>query len=166
MSQSDNKYAKYLVLPEHKIILCYFEGQIQIQDIISINSQLISDPLYTPDCDVLMDFRNCEALVFRIEILEFVNFFKKNIKVKGKVKSGIIINSMNAEFLFNTYKSFINLFNVEAQRFHDLDSCLLWFRPKENDFTEIKEALVSIKPKKPTRPEFLINPCVTFVTPH
>lgn len=148
MSQSENKYAKYLVLPEQKIILCYFEGQIQIQDIIGINIQLISDPLYSPDCDILMDFRNCEALIFRMEILEFVNFFKKNIKVKGKVKSGIIINSINAEFLFNTYKTFIKLFNVEAERFHDLDTCLLWFRPKENDFSVIKEALLSIMPEK------------------
>jgi hypothetical protein len=29
-----------------------------------------------------------------------------------------------------------------------LDTCLLWFRPKENDFTFIKEALLSIMPAK------------------
>jgi hypothetical protein len=117
-------------------------------DIIGINHQFIADPLYSADFDVLMDFRNCEALIFRIEILEYINFFKNTIKLKKKVKSAIIINSMNAEFLFKTYKSFISLFNIETEKFHDLESCLHWLKPKQNEYAQVKENLLNMIPSK------------------
>ncbi|MBP7512445.1 MAG: hypothetical protein KA981_10965 [Bacteroidia bacterium] len=147
MDSSDKKYSSFEIIPNSKIILCYFQGPTLMEDIININQQFISHPSYSPEFDIIMDFRNSNMLVFRIDILEYLGYFKKTVKLKTKVKSAILLNSMNGEFLFKTYKAFISLFNIETEKFYQLEDCLKWINAELNQSKEFHEALSNLTRK-------------------
>jgi hypothetical protein len=51
---------------------------------------------------------------------------------------------MNGEFLFKTYKAFISLFNIETEKFYQLEDCLEWINPELNQSKEFQEALSNL----------------------
>lgn len=61
-------FISYKILPETGLILTNFQYKVQIRDLKGITLKFIEDPLYNPDYNLLMDFRDALAIVFRMEL--------------------------------------------------------------------------------------------------
>lgn len=75
----------YTIIPELKLIITYCNGRVLMEDIIRLNRNFISDQRYDPSFDLLMDFRESIAIVFKFDILDFFDFLKENVTLKTRV---------------------------------------------------------------------------------
>src|SRR5512133_2000675 len=119
-------YTSYTILPGCSVILTNFQGKIQMGDLIELNLKFISDPFYDASFDVIMDFSGSIAICYKMDLLEYIEFFKKTIRLKKRVKVGIVYSSPNQYYLINIYKPIASLLKMDVQDFKELDPCLRW----------------------------------------
>lgn len=138
-------FASYKILKEPNLIICNFQGDISIRDVMEINLRFINDPEFNPLFNVLLDFRNSSAIGFRLDITDYISFFKKNISLKEKVQLGIVYSTPNQEFLLKFYKGFGKLLNLDIESFKQLTPCLEWLGFSDHDAVLLSDNLNSIK---------------------
>lgn len=141
------KYTSYTILPEYRVILCNLQGRVILNDLIELNIKFLSDPLYDSLFNVILDFRDSLTIGYRIDVAEYVNFFRKSVRLKQTVKVGILYNTPNQEFLFTVYKTFGKLIKLEIEIFKELNTCLLWMGFGEADQKTLEDHLLAIKKK-------------------
>lgn len=139
------KYSSFRIIPELNLILCNFQGKIQIKDVIQLNIDFIGDKDYNPSYDVLIDFRNSLAIGYRIDILQYVSFFIKSIHLKKKVHVGVLYSTYNQEFLLKIYKGFGKILQMDIENFQQIDDCLVWMGFSNGNELLINEILNSLK---------------------
>ena len=139
------KFTSHKILTELNLIICNFQGDISIREVMALNLEFINDPKFNPLFNVLLDFRNSSAIGFRLDITDYVTFFKKNISLKEKVQVGIVYSTPNQEFLLKFYKGFGKLLNLDIESFKQIAPCLEWLNFSENDATLVTNTLNSIK---------------------
>lgn len=116
-----------------------------MKDVIQLNLQFITDKIYDPSFDLLMDFRDSTALAFKIDLADFFDFFKKNVVLKKKIRNGILFSTTNQKFLIAFYKPTARLLKIEVEDFTDLKVCLDWMKYSESQQVIVNEALKSLK---------------------
>lgn len=139
------KYTSYKILPEFKLIICNYQGDISVKDVMQLTQTFVGDELFDPEFNVLIDFRKSLAIGFGMDIPDYVNFFKKTVILKGKVMVGILYSTPNQEFLLKIYKGFSRLMNLEIEYFKQVEPCLDWMRFSPNEADLVIQALNSIK---------------------
>jgi hypothetical protein len=139
------KFTSYKILTELNLIICNFQGDISIREVMEINLRFINDPEFNPLFNVLLDFRNSSAIGFRLDITDYVSFFKKNISLKEKVQVGIVYSTPNQEFLLKFYKGFGKFLNLDIENFKQLTPCLEWLGFSDHDAALVSDHLNSIK---------------------
>lgn len=142
-------FNSYVILPELRLIVTNFQGKTQLDDVIQLNLKFIADQAYDSSYDVIMDFRDSLAIGFRMDLMDYVEFFKKSVSLKQKIRLGIMYQTSNQEFLLNIYKPIAKLLKMELEIFRTLDGCLTWMKYADKEQVLIKEALSSIKSKSP-----------------
>lgn len=139
------KYTSYKILPEFKLIICNYQGDISVKDVMQLTQTFVGDELFDPEFNVLIDFRNSLAIGFGLDIADYVKFFKKTVILKGKVMVGILYATPNQEFLLKIYKGFSKILNLEIEYFKQVEPCLEWMRFSPNEADLVIQALNSIK---------------------
>jgi hypothetical protein len=138
-------FTSYRILPDLGLILSNFQGKIKIGDVIQTNLQFISDKEYDSSYDLIMDFSDSIAIAYRMDLMEFVEFFKKSVKLKKRVRIGMIISSPNQNYLLDLYKPIANLLKMDVECFSDIDPCLTWLGYTENEQQIVKSNFQHIK---------------------
>lgn len=139
------KHLSYTILPELKLVICNYQGEISIKEVTQLTLTFIADPSFNPDFNVLLDFRNSAAIGFRVDITDYVDFLRKTISFKRKVKLGIVYSTPNQEFLLKFYKTFGKLLNLDIENFRQLEQYFDWMQFSENERQQITVSLQSIK---------------------
>lgn len=138
-------FTSYRILPDLGLILSNFQGKIKIGDVIQTNLQFISDKEYDSSYDLIMDFSDSIAIAYRMDLMEFVEFFKKSVKLKKRVRIGMIISSPNQNYLLDLYKPIANLLKMDVECFSYIDPCLTWLGYTENEQQIVKSNFQHIK---------------------
>lgn len=80
------KYANYMILPEFRLILECCKGQASVEDAVSMKKTELSDNLYNPDYNIIVDFQEFETFLdstINESTINFYNFLKAlDIKIK------------------------------------------------------------------------------------
>jgi hypothetical protein len=139
------KFTSYKILAELNLIICNFQGDISIREVIDLNLLFMNDPEFDPLFNVMLDFRNSSAIGFRLDITDYVAFLKKNISFKVKVKVGIVYSTPNQEFLLKFYKGFGKFLNLDIEIFKQVSPCLNWLGFSDFNADLISDHLNSIK---------------------
>ena len=137
-------YSSYTILTEQKLILCCFQGEIQMKDFTELHLKFLSDQAYDSSFNLIMDLRNSVVSRYSVDMLEYIKFFRKNIHLTKSIKSGILISTSDLEILFNIFRLFSRLNHIDVNRFHKIDDCLNWMQFSENEKAIIENALESI----------------------
>ena len=138
-------YTSYIILPELKVIITNFQGKIGLNDLIQLNVRFLNDETYDSSFDIIMDFRDSLAIAFGVDIREFMTFFSKSVRLKTRIRSGILIQSPNQKFLYGIYKPIASLFKMDVENFEMIDKCLEWMKYSEDEQIVIKSSLSGIK---------------------
>jgi hypothetical protein len=72
-------------------------------------------------------------------------FFRKSVRLKTRIRSGILIQSPNQKFLYGIYKPIASLFKMDVENFEMIDKCLEWMKYSEDKQIVIKSSLSGIK---------------------
>ena len=146
-----SSYTSYTILPHHRLILANFQGKVHMKDLIQSNLNFIADPNYDPGFDVVLDFSRCIAIGYRLDLMEYIDFFKKTVRLHTTVRVGIIYSSPNTGYLVGIYKPIARLMKMEVEGFRQLGPCLQWMNFGELDQLSIAESLDSIRDTSPGR---------------
>lgn len=131
----------YTIIPELKLIITYCNGRVLMEDIIRLNRNFISDQRYDPSFDLLMDFRESIAIVFKFDILDFFDFLKENVSLKTRVRNGILYSTPNHNFLISIYKPIASLGKIDAENFKDIKLYFDWMKYSEDEQKVINDAI-------------------------
>jgi hypothetical protein len=80
------KYANFMILPEYRLILECCKGNASVEDAINMKKDEITDNLYNPDYNIIIDFRDFEGPLegsFANSISIFADFLKE-LDIKSK----------------------------------------------------------------------------------
>jgi hypothetical protein len=81
------KHANYTILPEFRLILECCKGAAMVKDAIAMKADELADPMYNPDYNIIVDFREFETSLdatTKNSAYNFFNFLTQS-KIKGKV---------------------------------------------------------------------------------
>jgi hypothetical protein len=81
------KCANFMILPEFRLILECCKGKVSVEDAIMMKQDEISDTLYDPNYNIIVDIREFETSIdstISNPILRFYNFLKE-LDIKSKV---------------------------------------------------------------------------------
>ena len=73
------KYANYMILPEFRLILECCKGQASVEDAIYMKKTELSDNLYNPNYNIIVDFQEFETFLdstINESTINFYNFLK------------------------------------------------------------------------------------------
>ena len=140
-------YTSYNIHPALRLILTNFQGTIQISDVTQMTLKFINDKEYDASYDLIMDFRDSIAFGFKLDLMDYIEFFKKSISLKNRIQVGIMYSTPNQKFLLSIYKPIASLLKMDVGDFEKIDSCLQWMGYTENDQLLIKESLEKMKYK-------------------
>lgn len=138
-------FTSYKILTEQKLIICNYQGEITIKDVMLLTQAFVADEAFNSAYHVLIDFRNSSAIGFRVDITDYVNFFKKTVAPKGKVKVGIMYSTPNQEYLLKIYKGFGKLMNLDIENFKLIEPCMEWMHFESQEKELVIKELNSIK---------------------
>jgi len=81
------KYANFMILPEFRLILECCKGKASVEDAIKMKKDELSDKLYDPNYNIIVDFRDFESDIdatISKSISKFF-YFLKGLDIKSKV---------------------------------------------------------------------------------
>jgi hypothetical protein len=74
------KYANYMILPQFSLILECCKGQASVEDAICMKKTELSDNLYNPNYNIIVDFQEFETFLdstINESTINFYNFLKE-----------------------------------------------------------------------------------------
>ena len=81
------RFASYMILPEFRLILECCKGQASVEDAIFMKKTELSDSLYNPNYDIIVDFQEFETFLdstINESVTNFLNFLK-GLDLKSKI---------------------------------------------------------------------------------
>ena len=139
-----NKVCNYTIIPELKLIIEYFAGQIDEDCILAEKTRMINDPLFDQSYNVLDDFRNA-IMDYSIEgtkhIIEWIaknhNFPRQAAHLTSSPDQVV------ATTLFGKLKSTKLLVNLKI--FSTMESAVNWIGLSVDDIPAIEQAIEKLK---------------------
>ena len=140
-----DRFSSYKICKELNLIICNYQGVSTMSDVISLNKQFTTDPDYDPEYDVFTDFSDSKSVAWKIEVGDYVEFFRKSVKLKNKVRVGNLYGTPNQDFLLKVYKGFGKVLNLEIENFYYFDDYIQWIKFDSDQKNQLKGILLSIK---------------------
>jgi hypothetical protein len=111
------KFANYMILPEFRLILECCKGQASVEDAINMKKDELSDTLYNPDYNIIVDFQEFETILDAKTTESILNFFNflKGLDIKSRIaflttEPHQVVISMILKGLSNDFAAF----NIEV----------------------------------------------------
>ena len=86
---------EYIIIPEKKLIIEYYSGQFQVDELIAFKEAICADKNYNPNFNVINDFRDAEFLFEIDEISKYIQFILKTKKSYGHRKATMLTKTPN-----------------------------------------------------------------------
>jgi len=138
-------YIHYKILPELNLILEYYGGKINLNDVINHKSLEIRDIDYNENYHFISDMRDAEFNIISQDFNEYLNFLNKNNKVIGQRKSAILTNTPNQVAITSLFKSKSKHFPVRFEIFSTLEGAFNWVNLSKDLHEAIKETIRNLK---------------------
>ena len=114
------------IFPESGFMAAKFYGKVGLSDVLYFTQTIISLPEYSPEYPLICDFRECKAIGYRIDVPEFLKYYRSKITIPKKKKYGFIYSTLNQKFIFSILKLSGPKLNLEMELFEGLKECLDW----------------------------------------
>jgi hypothetical protein len=127
----EKKYS-ITVIKDIGLIQARFFGKIEAKDMLDYLTDLYSMEDYNPIFPIIYDFRGCIAVGYRMEVIPFVKRLATLRSGLGKKKIGIVVDSLNQEFLVKAFIELATGLNLEIKMFEDPRECSQWILARIN----------------------------------
>lgn len=126
---------KYKILPDKRLVIHLYEGEVSIELIKANAKKLILDKEFQPFYNEITDLRNSE-LVFdhKEDIIDYVKFLKKRRGYLSDRKIAVLTNSPDHVVKSTLYKELGVVLPMKLQVFSTFESVLIYL-----DITDFNE---------------------------
>jgi hypothetical protein len=139
---------KYKIIPELKVAVEYYEGQISLNDIIEFELSEMENSEYRPTLNFVADFRNAELIAAESDVKKFVDFLKKTEGIIDQRKVALVTDTPNQVVLTTLYALYTSDMPVKNKVFSTLDAAMKWLEIKEENYDLIIGNLEELKNTK------------------
>ncbi len=87
------KKGYYKILPDKKLIIEYYSGEIFMDDFIELKKKISQEKDYDPTFFSLLDFRDAAVTVGEQDMRRYLKFVKENSKVYGDRKTAYLTST-------------------------------------------------------------------------
>ena len=126
-------FKNYIIIPELKLMVIYFEGKVLLSDIIKNNQLLMEDPLYNAEFNLYIDFSDCMTIVFGSDFSEYIKFIKATVLLKKPIKAAYIISTPNHQLLFTIWMPISSFMNIDSAVFKERNLALNFMNFNEQE---------------------------------
>jgi len=145
-------YIRYKILPELNLIIEYYGGKINLDDVICHKRLEIKDLEYNGNYHFIADLRDVELNVSIQDITDYLHFVKKNNQVIGQRNSAILTNSPNQVAITTLFKMKGENLPVGYEVFSTLEAAIEWINLSSN-YCDIIEEIIRNMKKKSSQPK-------------
>ena len=131
----------YKILSNHNLIIEYYSGDIDFVSFMNFKKKLISEPLFTPNLNVLIHFKNATFKMTDEEINKYIHFSETDIKVIGKRKIALITETPNQVVVTTLFKMIQRIKSKSVEIFSTKESALRWLNIKGFSTIEVTTIL-------------------------
>jgi hypothetical protein len=139
------KILRYKVIPECKLIVEYFEGQIGLNELIDFQLRQMEDKSCNPGYNDLTDLRNSEFIVQKNDVKKYADFVKQTEIKQGNRKVAIITENPGQTAITMLYSSYTKQLPLNNKVFSTLEAALKWIGIPGNDFLKVENILDKLK---------------------
>jgi len=138
-------YICYKIIPEKKLVLEYFCGNLSWKDLMENKKILALDKNYDPTFNIIDDVRDAYIVFEEDGISEFVKLINENINLKGERKTAILTDTpnqlVNSELLNSRDKDVL----FKLKTVSTLEAATKWVNTSPSDFNFIENSLAELK---------------------
>ena len=139
------KFGSYKILTEERLIVEYHSGEINVDDFILSREIVSSDSAYSPDYDLIFDFRDVDMIVSPQDIVKFVDFFRNFSPILGTRKSAYLTSRPNEVVITTLFSRGIGNLPIVSKTFSTLGGVVDWMDNKEINPGILLEILTELK---------------------
>ena len=135
----------YQIIPENKIVLECFCGDLLWKDLINNKKKLLLEKEYDPTFNIIDDVRNAFVTYDEDDIKEFVELISDNKKLYGKRKSVILTKTPNQIINSIMLDSLKKSLPINFKSVSTLQEALKWVEISHKDYQFIEDSLDKLK---------------------
>jgi hypothetical protein len=140
------KFANYMILPEFRLILECCKGQTSVEDAIYMKKTELSDNLYNPNYNIIVDFQEFETFLDSTIMESTTNFynFLKGLDINSKIAflttepHQVVISLILKEL--NT-----NLGTIKIEVFSTVEAAIRFLGFPIENFDQINNKIIELK---------------------
>ena len=140
-----NKIGAYIIITEKRLIIIYFSGEIDIDDLIYLQQFMHLDSSYDASFDVIIDFRDCIPIAEYGDINRYIEFMNDNIKYYSKRKGAYLTNKPVDVVATTLFALMPKKIPIETQIFSTVDAIAKWYYYKHIDSMFLESKLIQLK---------------------
>lgn len=136
---------QYQILPEKKLILEYYSGNIYKNTIMYFKQEISKHVAYNMHYNIIHDFRDAELVANIEDVRSFIDYIKQNERTYAQKKIAFITdkpNQVTITYLFNALKKETYLI---AETFSTLEGAIVWVGLRSTELDYIHSVLSELK---------------------
>ena len=150
-------FGAYKIIAKERLIVEYHSEEITVSDFMESRRIISSDKDYSPDYDLVLDFRDVEMIAVKEDIDQFARFFKGFDAIIGKRKSAYLTSIPNHVVVTTLFSSEIRGSSITPMTFSTIAAVVKWLNKKNLD----RSVLAGIIEELKSSPNMLYSPGIT-----
>lgn len=136
---------KYRIIPEKKLIVERYSGEIGVRDLLKFQSLLGRDDDYSADYNELYDLRDAEFIFNWSEISIIVHFLQNNVRLLGQRRIVHLTNSPSHVANSLLFQSAAESLPMEIKTVSTLETAISYLHTQKSDIFFIESILEDLK---------------------
>jgi len=135
--------SSYVILPDENLVIEFHSGILEVPDYIEFKQNLLKDPLFKPNLNHFIHFKNVVFQTPPSELSNFVGYIKENVQSLGKRKLAFITDTPNQVVTTTMYKIMQQNTTLISEIFSTNEGALKWLNPPTLNNVELNKILNS-----------------------
>lgn len=120
------KFLTYKALPELDLVVEYFEGQINLHDLIDFQLRQLDHAMCNLINNVITDLRNSEFIVLKNDVKKYADFVKNTEEKQRNRKVAIIADTPTQTAITMLYSSYTEGLPLNNKVFSTVEAAAKW----------------------------------------
>lgn len=136
--------SSYKILLDYNLVIEYHYGTLETSSYVNFKEKLINDPLFRPNLNHFIHFKNVEFATSPTEVNDFVTFMKYNISAIGFRKIALITNTPNQVVSTTIYKMLLKNLNQSVEIFSTHENALRWLKIPSTTIDKLTKVILKL----------------------
>jgi hypothetical protein len=139
------KKGVYKIYKDRKLIVEYYSGDINIEDIVILKTALSLEQDFNSGYSIVLDFRECDLLITKEDVLGFISFLKENSIIVGKRKSAYLTTNPNEVVVATIFSTLIKNLPISPKIFTTTEAAVNWLGLDKINNQDLLEIIAELK---------------------